>query len=125
MDIVVQENCQFVSHGCTGKGNDQVRFELAFYGLQPDIKVIAPWRDPRSSFTTCLTCHPDSDVAESECAQSSTNDLLEEELFWITPLRTECPSSRLLRSPGLPVRHSSRLRILLREIKPRDENACF
>ncbi|KAI5476413.1 hypothetical protein MNV49_007791 [Pseudohyphozyma bogoriensis] len=46
MDIVVQEECQFVSHGCTGKGNDQVRFELAFYGLQPNIKVIAPWRDP-------------------------------------------------------------------------------
>lgn len=46
MDIVVQEKCQFVSHGCTGKGNDQVRFELAFYALQPTIKVIAPWRDP-------------------------------------------------------------------------------
>lgn len=49
MDVVVSENCQFVSHGCTGKGNDQVRFELAFYGLQPDIKVIAPWRDPSKS----------------------------------------------------------------------------
>ena len=36
----------YVSHGCTGKGNDQVRFELAFYGLKPDIKVIAPWRLP-------------------------------------------------------------------------------
>ena len=36
----------FVSHGCTGKGNDQVRFELAFYGLKPDIKVVAPWRIP-------------------------------------------------------------------------------
>lgn len=35
-----------VSHGCTGKGNDQVRFELAFYALQPSIKVIAPWRIP-------------------------------------------------------------------------------
>jgi len=35
-----------VSHGCTGKGNDQVRFELAFYGLKPSIKVIAPWRVP-------------------------------------------------------------------------------
>jgi argininosuccinate synthase len=40
---------RFVSHGCTGKGNDQVRFELAFYGLKPDIKVIAPWRDPSES----------------------------------------------------------------------------
>ena len=30
--------------GATGKGNDQVRFELGYYGLKPDIKVIAPWR---------------------------------------------------------------------------------
>ncbi len=34
-----------VSHGATGKGNDQVRFELAYYAQQPDIKVIAPWRE--------------------------------------------------------------------------------
>src|SRR6201989_1948610 len=34
-----------VSHGATGKGNDQVRFELGYYSLQPDIKVIAPWRE--------------------------------------------------------------------------------
>ena len=43
---VVTPPLSFVSHGCTGKGNDQVRFELAFYGLKPDIKVIAPWRIP-------------------------------------------------------------------------------
>ena len=34
-----------VSHGATGKGNDQVRFELGYYGLNPDIKIIAPWRE--------------------------------------------------------------------------------
>ncbi|KAF8629078.1 hypothetical protein AX15_003572 [Amanita polypyramis BW_CC] len=44
--IADKEGCDYVSHGCTGKGNDQVRFELAFYGLKPDIKVIAPWRIP-------------------------------------------------------------------------------
>ncbi|KAH8722935.1 argininosuccinate synthase-like protein [Phaeosphaeriaceae sp. PMI808] len=44
--VAQQEGCGFVSHGCTGKGNDQVRFELAFYTLQPSIKVIAPWRLP-------------------------------------------------------------------------------
>ncbi|KAL7409286.1 argininosuccinate synthetase [Mrakia frigida] len=46
MEVAESQNCDFVSHGCTGKGNDQVRFELAFYGLKPDIKVIAPWRIP-------------------------------------------------------------------------------
>ncbi|KAL9529652.1 Argininosuccinate synthase [Sphaerulina musiva] len=44
--VAQKEGCFAVSHGCTGKGNDQVRFELAFYALQPTIKVIAPWRDP-------------------------------------------------------------------------------
>jgi argininosuccinate synthase len=44
--VAQKEGCVAVSHGCTGKGNDQVRFELAFYALQPTIKVIAPWRDP-------------------------------------------------------------------------------
>ena len=47
MRAAQRENCQFVSHGATGKGNDQVRFELAFYAIQPSIKVIAPWRDPK------------------------------------------------------------------------------
>src|ERR1700744_6503065 len=44
--VAEKEGCVAVSHGCTGKGNDQVRFELAFYALQPKIQVIAPWRDP-------------------------------------------------------------------------------
>lgn len=46
IDVAREEGCFAVSHGCTGKGNDQVRFELAFYALKPDVKVIAPWRDP-------------------------------------------------------------------------------
>ncbi|OCF37422.1 argininosuccinate synthase [Kwoniella heveanensis BCC8398] len=46
IEVALREGCDFVSHGCTGKGNDQVRFELAFYGLAPNIKVIAPWRLP-------------------------------------------------------------------------------
>jgi argininosuccinate synthase len=50
IEVAEREACDFVSHGCTGKGNDQVRFELAFYGLKPSIKVIAPWRDPGMSF---------------------------------------------------------------------------
>lgn len=44
--VAQKEGCFAVSHGCTGKGNDQVRFELAFYALQPTIQVLAPWRDP-------------------------------------------------------------------------------
>ena len=39
-----------LAHGCTGKGNDQVRFELTFAAFAPDLEVIAPWRDPRWEF---------------------------------------------------------------------------
>jgi argininosuccinate synthase len=45
VDIARQTGADAVAHGATGKGNDQVRFELSAYALNPDIKVIAPWRD--------------------------------------------------------------------------------
>ena len=45
IEIARQESADAVAHGATGKGNDQVRFELTYYALQPDIKVIAPWRE--------------------------------------------------------------------------------
>ncbi|WP_422022985.1 argininosuccinate synthase [Pyruvatibacter mobilis] len=45
IEIARETGADAVCHGATGKGNDQVRFELAYYALQPDIKVIAPWRD--------------------------------------------------------------------------------
>ena len=45
IEIADQVGADAVCHGATGKGNDQVRFELGYYGLNPDIKVIAPWRD--------------------------------------------------------------------------------
>ncbi|MBP6115762.1 MAG: argininosuccinate synthase [Neisseriaceae bacterium] len=45
IEIANQVGAQAVSHGATGKGNDQVRFELGYYALSPDVKVIAPWRE--------------------------------------------------------------------------------
>lgn len=45
MDIAKQEGADAVSHGATGKGNDQVRFELAYYHFDPSVKVVAPWRE--------------------------------------------------------------------------------
>ena len=45
IEIAKREGAFAVSHGATGKGNDQVRFELTFYALHPDIKIIAPWRE--------------------------------------------------------------------------------
>ena len=45
VEIARAEGADAISHGATGKGNDQVRFELSAYALEPDIKVIAPWRE--------------------------------------------------------------------------------
>ncbi len=45
VELAAEHNADAVSHGATGKGNDQVRFELAAYALNPDIQVIAPWRE--------------------------------------------------------------------------------
>jgi argininosuccinate synthase len=45
IEAAIKENANAVAHGATGKGNDQVRFELCYYALKPDIKVISPWKD--------------------------------------------------------------------------------
>lgn len=45
IEIAVREGADAVCHGATGKGNDQVRFELAYFALKPDVKIIAPWRE--------------------------------------------------------------------------------
>ena len=44
IDVAKKEGAQYVSHGATGKGNDQVRFEMAYYSLMPNVKIIAPWK---------------------------------------------------------------------------------
>ncbi len=44
IEVAAREKAEYVSHGATGKGNDQVRFELSYYALNPKIKVLAPWK---------------------------------------------------------------------------------
>ncbi|AJG41273.1 argininosuccinate synthase [Thermotoga sp. RQ7] len=46
VEIAEKEGAQYVAHGATGKGNDQVRFELTYAALNPNLKVISPWKDP-------------------------------------------------------------------------------
>ncbi|MDO4581639.1 MAG: argininosuccinate synthase [Bacillota bacterium] len=45
VEIALKENCDAICHGCTGKGNDQVRFELGIKAFAPQMKIIAPWRE--------------------------------------------------------------------------------
>jgi len=46
IEVANEEGANTVAHGATGKGNDQVRFELCYYALKPGIKIISPWKDP-------------------------------------------------------------------------------
>ncbi|MFA5864604.1 MAG: argininosuccinate synthase [Phycisphaerae bacterium] len=50
--VAHEEKADAVGHGATGKGNDQVRFELTFMALDPSLKIIAPWKDPRFELTS-------------------------------------------------------------------------
>ena len=52
VDIAHAEGATAVSHGATGKGNDQVRFELTFMALDPSLKIVAPWKDPNFTLTS-------------------------------------------------------------------------
>ena len=60
IEIAREIGADAVSHGATGKGNDQVRFELGYYALQPDIKVIAPWREWNLSSRTKLIAYAEA-----------------------------------------------------------------
>ena len=59
IEIARETGADAVAHGATGKGNDQVRFELAYYALQPDIKVVAPWRTWELNSRTVLLDYAD------------------------------------------------------------------
>jgi argininosuccinate synthase len=52
IDVARRTGADAVAHGATGKGNDQVRFELTYYALEPAVRVIAPWRDPQWTLTS-------------------------------------------------------------------------
>src|SRR3954470_18265771 len=60
IEIAQKEHADAVAHGATGKGNDQVRFELTYYALQPDITVIAPWREWEFSGRTDLIAYAEA-----------------------------------------------------------------
>src|ERR1700676_2526508 len=57
IEIAEMVGADAVAHGATGKGNDQVRFELAYYALKPDVKVIAPWREWTLTSRTALVAY--------------------------------------------------------------------
>jgi len=66
VQVALEEGATAVAHGCTGKGNDQVRFEHAYQALAPDLKVIAPWREwDLRSREDCLDYAEEHDIPVS------------------------------------------------------------
>jgi len=80
IEIAQKENADAVAHGATGKGNDQARFELSYYALQPDIKVIAPWREwdfkGRADLIAYCQKHKISVTATAEKPYSTDRNLM-------------------------------------------------
>ena len=64
IEILRRENADAVSHGATGKGNDQVRFELTYYALEPNITIIAPWREWDLNSRDALTAYAEKNGIE-------------------------------------------------------------
>lgn len=56
VEIALQEGATYLAHGATGKGNDQVRFELTYMALAPELKIIAPWKDSRWNLKSREEC---------------------------------------------------------------------
>lgn len=65
IDVLRKEGADAVSHGATGKGNDQVRFELTYYALEPNVTVIAPWRDWDLNSRTSLIAYAEKHGIET------------------------------------------------------------
>ena len=82
VEIAAETGADAVAHGATGKGNDQVRFELSYYALNPDIQVIAPWRSWELQSRTDLLAYaeahqiPIDNVSAGEPPYSTDSNLL-------------------------------------------------
>ncbi|MDT4953363.1 MAG: argininosuccinate synthase [Acidobacteriota bacterium] len=80
IEIARREGADAVAHGATGKGNDQVRFELTYYALEPDIKVVAPWREwefkGRSDLIAYARAHSITVTATAEKPYSTDRNLM-------------------------------------------------
>jgi argininosuccinate synthase len=80
IEIARKEGAQAVAHGATGKGNDQIRFELTYYSLEPNIRVIAPWREwefkSRSDLIAYAERHKIAVTATKEKPYSTDRNLM-------------------------------------------------
>lgn len=82
VEIAQQEGATMVAHGATGKGNDQVRFELTFMALDPTLKIIAPWKDPKWDLHSREDCLAYADQHQIPVTQSKKRIYSEDRNIW-------------------------------------------
>ena len=82
VEIAEKEGATMVAHGATGKGNDQVRFELTFMALNPNLKIIAPWKDPKWTLHSREDCLEYADQKGIPVAQSKKRIYSEDRNIW-------------------------------------------
>src|SRR6056300_516191 len=97
IEIARDVGAEAISHGATGKGNDQVRFELAYYAQQPDIKVIAPWREWDLSSRTKLIAYAEANQIPIPKDKRGEAPFSVDAIFCIFQPKVKC-----LKTHGLP-----------------------
>ena len=82
VEIAEKEGATMVAHGATGKGNDQVRFELTFMALNPNLKIVAPWKDPKWDLHSREDCLAYADQHNIPVVQSKKRIYSEDRNIW-------------------------------------------
>jgi len=82
VEIAQKEGATAIAHGATGKGNDQVRFELTIMALDPTLKIIAPWKDPLWTLTSREDCIAYADARNIPISQSKKRIYSEDRNVW-------------------------------------------
>ncbi|MEM7766755.1 MAG: argininosuccinate synthase [Pseudomonadota bacterium] len=113
IEIAEQVGADAVCHGATGKGNDQVRFELGYYALKPDVRVIAPWRDWSFKSRTDLL-----KFAETHGIEVPTDKRGEAPFSVDANLLHSSSEGKVLEDPGVPAPEFVHMRTLAPEDAP-------
>ena len=87
VEIAQQEGANMVAHGATGKGNDQVRFELTFMALDPTLQIIAPWKDSKWDLHSREDCLVYADKHNIPVTQSKNAYIQKIETFGTYPMK--------------------------------------
>lgn len=82
VEIAHKEGANMVAHGATGKGNDQVRFELTYMALDPTLKIIAPWKDPKWTLHSREECIAYAEARGIPISQSKKRIYSEDRNLW-------------------------------------------